>query len=94
MTGAPASDDRMDIYLLGHLQVIETVLMLMWNEHPRRAQIKADVERVLQASEANGLASTTSEEELAIRSRAFQAALAAVFVELPPASPNDAARIP
>jgi hypothetical protein len=84
--------DHMSAYVLGHIRAIETVLMLMWNDHPRREQLKADASHWLEAIRALDLNQQISDEELGIRRSAHEKALDAIFAELLPATPNESGR--
>ena len=74
--------DQLSEHLLARVSMLETVLLLIWNELPNRAQIRAGAEKMLEAREANGLAGEASDLSLDVGARARQVSFDAIFREL------------
>jgi hypothetical protein len=87
-------EDKMNIYTLGRIRAMETVLMLLWNSHPDRETVKADSLYWAEAVEAIGLHSDQTDEEMRVRKVAYQQTFDAIFAELPPEAANAPARKP
>jgi hypothetical protein len=79
----PSPPDQLSVFLLSHLRVIETTLMLLWNDHPNREKLKADAKFYIEALSAFDLNANMSETELQIRRETRETAFDAIFHELP-----------
>lgn len=74
--------DQMDEMLLARISALETIVMLLWNQHPNRSALRESAKTIFAAEEANDLASSSHDFPIAIRAQANQAVFARVFHEL------------
>lgn len=74
--------DQLFEMVFARISVIETALMLLWNDHPHRAEVRSTAAKILGIREANGQYEKASDLALSTREMASQAAFAAIFHEL------------
>lgn len=74
--------DQVDEMLLARIAALETIVMLLWNEHPNRSALRESAKTIFAAEEANDLASPNADLPIAIRAQTNQSVFARVFVEL------------
>ena len=74
--------DQMDEMLLARIAALETIVMLLWNEHPNRSALRESAKAIFAAEEANDIASSSHDLPIAIRAQANQSVFERVFHEL------------
>jgi len=74
--------DQMDEMLLARIAALETIVMLLWNEHPNRSVLRESAKTIFAAEEANDVASSSHDLPIAIRALANQSVFERVFHEL------------
>ena len=72
----------MDEYLLARIAALETIVMLLWNNHPNRGDVKNAAKTIFEAESANGLASLNDDAAVDTRAQANRDVFARVFSEL------------
>jgi hypothetical protein len=78
----PSEIDTMFEMMFARISVIETALMLLWNDHPYREKVRASAANILGIREANELYGSASDLAITTRELASQGAFAAIFHEL------------
>ena len=78
----PAQADQLFEMVLARISTIETALMLLWNEQPNRAEIRATAKKILEIRDTIGLAETATDLSLTTREEARLDSFGAIFHEL------------
>lgn len=73
----------MNEYLLARIAALESIIMLMWNDHPNRESIRDAARLLFDAKVSNDLASSSADIPIEIRQKAIESVLKRVFYELP-----------
>lgn len=89
-TPAISEADKLNIFIVARLSMIEATLALLWNNSPNREALKALARTICEVRETSGLNSNSSEEALRVDSIARQQSFDAIFHELPQAQSNAA----
>ena len=82
MTSTPSPQDKIDEFLLARIAALETIVMLLWNEHPNRGDVRSAAKTIFEAEASNDLASLSGDIPVDIRAQANQFVFERVFSEL------------
>ena len=92
MISPPTPQDKIDEYLLARISALETIVMLLWNEHPNRGGVRSAAKTIFEAEASNDLASLSGDVPVDIRAQANKSVFERVFSELLSESEQSALR--
>lgn len=92
MNSQDSLQEKMNEYLLARIGALETIVMLLWNDHPNRSDIRRSADAIFEIEASNDLASLDGDGPIDIRAQAKKAVFERVFAELLSESEQSALR--